>query len=84
MQKQPKIGWLVFLMRVPYRSLPEVTLRNMIEEFVTRDGTDYGVLEAPLKTKIAQVMAALEAGKAEVQFDESLQIAEIVLTEAPS
>jgi len=71
-------------MRVPYRSLPEVTLRNMIEEFVTRDGTDYGVLEAPLKTKIAQVMAALEAGKAEVQFDESLQIAEIVLTEAPS
>jgi len=71
-------------MRVPYRSLPEVTLRNMIEEFVTRDGTDYGVLEAPLETKIAQVMAALEAGKAEVQFDESLQIAEIVLTEAPS
>ena len=27
---------------VPWKDLPPDTLHNLIEEFVTRDGTDYG------------------------------------------
>ena len=38
---------------VPHRELAPQTLRAMIEEFVTRDGTDYGALERSLEGKVA-------------------------------
>lgn len=41
----------------------------MIEEFVTRDGTDYGEIEVPLETKITQVLGQLAAGKVVIVFD---------------
>ena len=66
-------------MDIPYQAVPAETLGNMIEEFVTRDGTDYGEQELTLEAKVAQVMSQLKAGKAAIQYDESLEICEIVL-----
>lgn len=66
-------------MDIPYQAIPAETLGNMIEEFVTRDGTDYGELELTLEEKVAQVMSQLKLGKAAIQYDESLEICEIVL-----
>ena len=31
------------------------TLRGLIEEFATRDGTDYGAIERSVEEKVAQV-----------------------------
>lgn len=66
-------------MEIPYQAIPEQTLRNMIEEFVTRDGTDYGEQETPLDDKVTQVLDLLKTGKATIQYDESVEICEIVL-----
>lgn len=66
-------------MDIPYQAINTQTLRNMIEEFVTRDGTDYGEQELTLDTKVEQVIGFLKVGKAVVQYDESLEICEIVM-----
>lgn len=52
--------------RIPTSELAPETLRGVIEEFVTRDGTDLFDAEA----KIAQVEAQLRRGEIEVWFDE--------------
>ena len=60
----------------PDKVSPRV-LQGMIEEFVTRDGTDYGDGETGLAEKVAQVRAQLQIGKAGIVFypqQESFQI----------
>lgn len=56
-------------MEVPYSSLQADTLRRVVEEFVTRAGTDYGERERTLEEKIANVMRQLEHGEAKLVFD---------------
>lgn len=55
---------------VPWKDLPPDTLTNLIEEFVTRDGTDYGDQEIPTATKVEQVRNQLKREDAFVVFDE--------------
>ena len=55
---------------VPWKDLPPDTLTNLIEEFVTRDGTDYGDQEIPPSTKVEQVRNQLKKQEAFVVFDE--------------
>jgi uncharacterized protein YheU (UPF0270 family) len=54
------------------------TLRGLVEEFVTRDGTDYGAVERGAEEKIAQVLAQLAAGAARIVFDPETETANIV------
>lgn len=54
---------------IPLSAVPEDTVRAIIEEFVLREGTDYGAVEAQLATKIDQVMAQLKRGDAKLYFD---------------
>jgi uncharacterized protein YheU (UPF0270 family) len=54
-------------------------LRGLIEEFVTRDGTDYGAVERSVEEKIAQVTAQLESGDARLVFDPETETANIVV-----
>jgi hypothetical protein len=51
---------------VPYTRLSPPTLRALLEEFVTRDGTDYGVVERSLDEKVADVLRQLERGDAAI------------------
>ena len=67
---------------IPPERLDPAVLRALIEEYVTRDGTDYGVNETPLEQKYAQVSDALRRGHAVITFDSELQSATIVLREA--
>lgn len=53
----------------------------MIEEFVTRDGTDYGSDEVPLTVKVQQVLQALQEGRAAILFDELTESIDIQLRE---
>ncbi|WP_062816465.1 YheU family protein [Alcanivorax sp. NBRC 102024] len=55
---------------VPWKDLPPDTLTNLIEEFVTRDGTDYGDQEVATSTKVEQVRTQLKQQEAFIVFDE--------------
>ena len=57
----------------PEQLAPE-TLRGVIEEFVTRDGTD--LVDA--ETKIATVGGLLERGEVEIWFDETTRSCNIL------
>ena len=54
---------------VPFSDLAPETLRNLAEEFVTRDGTDYGAVEKTLDQKVAGLMRELETGEAKIYFE---------------
>ena len=57
------------LIDVPPDALSPEVLRSVIEEFVTRAGTDYGPQERTLEEKIADVERQLEQGEAVIVFD---------------
>ena len=50
-------------MIIPHDQLARETLLNLLEEFVTRDGTDYGETEMGLSDRVAQVEAKLNSGE---------------------
>ena len=54
---------------VPHDQLSPETLRQVIESFVHREGTDYGEREASLDRKVDDVMRQLENGEAVLLFD---------------
>ncbi len=64
---------------VPHTSLQPATLRAVIEEFVTRDTTDYGERERSLEEKVEDVMLQLRRGEAKVVFDAETGTVNIVL-----
>ena len=49
---------------LPPDALSPEALRDLVEEFVTRDGTDYGAVERGVEEKVAQVTAQLRSGEA--------------------
>jgi len=63
---------------VPYEQIDPETLRNMIQEFVTRDGSDWGDPGGALEDKIAQVLKQLKNKQVKVVFDLKSETANIV------
>jgi uncharacterized protein YheU (UPF0270 family) len=63
---------------VPHTSLADATLDRLIEEFVTRDGTDYGAVEKTLAQKIIDVRRQLERGEAKIVYDPDSESVNIV------
>ncbi|MAG33279.1 MAG: cytoplasmic protein [Deltaproteobacteria bacterium] len=53
-------------------------LRGLVEEFVTREGTDYGHADWSLEDKVAQVFRQLDAGEVRIVFDLEQESASIV------
>ena len=53
-------------------------LRGLVEEYVTREGTDYGHGDWSLEDKVAQVFQQLERGEARIVFDLEQESASIV------
>ena len=54
-------------------------LRGLVEEFVSREGTDYGHADRSLESKVADVLRQLETGDARIVFDLESESASIVL-----
>jgi uncharacterized protein YheU (UPF0270 family) len=63
---------------VPYTALSEAVLARLIEEFVTRAGTDYGTVERSLDDKIADVRRQLVRREAVIVFDPDTETTNIV------
>lgn len=57
-------------MIVPWREIDAETLDNLLEEYVSRDGTDYGESEVSVETRVGQMRRRLEKGDAFVWVDE--------------
>jgi len=60
-------------MIIPHRQLSPEALQGLIEDYVTRDGTDYGEREVPLETKVAQIWRQLDLGTSVIVFNEDDQ-----------
>ena len=65
-------------MIIPYKSLAADTLKNLIEEFVTRDGTDYGNYELSMAEKVSAVESRLSSGEIVIMYIESTESVNIV------
>ncbi len=68
-------------MIVPANMLSDDALRGMIEEFVTRDGTDYGEQEVSLKERVEEVRGQILTGKALIMFDSKTETTTIIPAE---
>ncbi len=68
-------------MQIPYQQLSAGALRALIEEFVSRDGTDYGEQEVSLERKVMQVENLLREGLAVIVFDSNTETCDIVTRE---
>jgi len=55
---------------VPWTALPETLLRRVVEEFVTREGTEYGTREYTIEEKVFHVYEELKDGRAQIWYDE--------------
>lgn len=65
-------------MLIPYDHLEADTLTRLIEDFVTRDGTDNGD-ETPLQTRVERVRHALNKKQAFIVFDPESQQCTLML-----
>jgi uncharacterized protein YheU (UPF0270 family) len=57
-------------MIIPWQDIASDTLRNLLSEFVLREGTDYGDAECTLDDKIDQVKQQLIRGEAQIVYSE--------------
>jgi len=58
---------------VPYQQLSRDALAGIIEEFINREGTDYGYIEAIFEDKCEQVLAQIKQGDVVIVFDHGTQ-----------
>ncbi|MEO8602018.1 MAG: YheU family protein [bacterium] len=66
---------------IPASALSPDALRGLVEEFVSRDGTDYGRVERSLDEKVGDVLRQLSRGDARIFFDPDSRSTHIVVSE---
>ncbi len=69
--------------KIPVDKLSPEALQGVIEEFISRNGTDYGEIEASTDTKFRQVKHNLENGLAVLIFDDETETTNIFLADDP-
>jgi len=57
------------LIEIPWDALEADTLQRLVEEFVTRDGTDYGEQEVALERKVLQVVNGIRRREYIIVFE---------------
>jgi len=66
---------------VPHSAISAEALANLIDDFITREGTDYGEREHTAEDKRASVRRQLERGKVVIVFDPESESVNLVLAE---
>jgi uncharacterized protein len=74
---------LVSVHRIPVDKLSPEALQGVIEEFISREGTDYSGQEVPMETKVRYVRNKLETGSAVLIFDDKTETTNIFLANDP-
>ena len=62
---------------IPVNRLSPKALQGVIEEFISRDGTDYGEIEVSPETNFRQIKHKLENGSAVLIFDDETETTNI-------
>jgi len=70
--------------KIPIDRLSMEALHGVIEEFITRDGTDYGEVESHKDTNFNAVKYKLEKGMAVLVFDDESETTNILLADDPA
>ena len=65
-------------MRIIHTQLSSVALRSIVEEFVTRDGTDHSSVER----RIENVLRQLDDGHVELHFDDETKTCNVMVVDA--
>ena len=68
---------------IPVNRLSQEARQGVIEEFISRDGTDYDEIEASPETNFRQVKYKLEKGLAVLIFDDETETTNIFLAGDP-
>lgn len=64
---------------IPHARLARDVVRRLAEEFVTREGTDYGQVERTLEQKVTALIACIERGEARILYDCDSETTNVVL-----
>lgn len=54
---------------VPLQRLQEDVLQALLEEFASRDGTDYGERERTMEEKVESLRSQLQRGELQILYD---------------
>lgn len=65
-------------MIIPHQQISPEALQGLIEEFITREGTDYGEVEFSLAQKVKQVERQLARGDIVIVFDPATESVSIL------
>ena len=66
------------LIEIPWQDLQADTLASLEEEFVTRDGTDYGEQEVLVQKKVDQVVEGIKRKHYLIVFDQESESVHII------
>ncbi|MEX0963047.1 MAG: YheU family protein [Pseudohongiellaceae bacterium] len=66
-------------MNIPHQEVAAETLTAIIEEFISREGTEYGAQEYSLEQKVEQVRKQLERGEIVLNYDPETQSCDLQL-----
>jgi len=68
---------------IPVNKLSAHALKGVIEEFISRNGTDYGAMESSMENSFMQVKSKLKDGSAVLVFDDKMETTNIFLADDP-
>ena len=68
---------------IPVNKLSPDALQRVIEEFISRNGTDYGEIESSLEINSRQVKDKLKKGSAVLIYDDGTKTTNILLADDP-
>ncbi|GAA5442139.1 UPF0270 protein PA3463 [Microbulbifer sp. NBRC 101763] len=68
-------------MIIPYEQLDASTLQNLLEEYATREGTEYGESEVELPEKVASLRRQLQSGEVVIWFEPGEESVNLVLAQ---
>ena len=66
---------------MPILNICPEALKGLLEEYASRDGTDYGLVEVTIDEKTKILREQLERGELSILFDEETQEFDIVMRE---
>jgi uncharacterized protein YheU (UPF0270 family) len=72
------------MIKIPIEALSTEALNGVIDEYVVREGTDYGHRDYSLEEKRCAVRRQLAAGKVEIWFDPELASTTLRVADAAS
>jgi uncharacterized protein YheU (UPF0270 family) len=63
---------------IPWQRLSPEALHGLLEEYINREGTDYGLHELTLEEKLENLLAQIRQGEVLVFYDEETESTQLL------